>query len=135
MPITSEDNPSKSTESDFDPCPADALVERLLGEGLISMSKAASLCGEFRGGKGTHPSTLVRWSTRGVRLAGGGVLRLETVRLGGRRATSRAALARFVAAQQPGDKSAAAVTVTPKARSRSQDRASARLDDLIGRAG
>ena len=132
MSNTSESNPSESNEPHLFPRPADALVERLLGEGLISMSKAASLCGEFRGGKGTHPSTIVRWAARGVRLPGGSVLRLETVRLGGRLATSRAALARFVAAQQPGQPPAA---VAPKARSRSHDRASARLDELIGRAG
>jgi hypothetical protein len=47
-----------------------------------------------------HPSTFVRWALKGIWVlngAGKERVRLETVKIGGRRYTSRAALERFVA--------------------------------------
>ena len=64
--------------------PIDQTAEVLLSLG--EMSRAAPPID----GKRPHPSTLYRWTTRGVR----GV-RLEYVRIGHRIATSREALARF----------------------------------------
>ncbi|MDB5340538.1 MAG: hypothetical protein JWN70_6157 [Planctomycetaceae bacterium] len=62
-------------------------------EELIPFSKA---CKEFPGG-GVCLQTLHRWRLRGIR----GV-KLETIMIGGRRYTSRAAIGRFVAAQNKG---------------------------------
>lgn len=78
------------------------LIERLISEGAIGMTEAASLPGTFRGGRPCHPSTLTRWCLTGVRLPDGTVLRLEHFRVAGRLMTSRAALLRFLAAQQTG---------------------------------
>lgn len=61
-------------------------------EELISLSAAAAILGNRRGGRKTHSSTLARWATKGLR----GV-RLETVRAGGIICTSRPALQRFFA--------------------------------------
>ncbi|MDB5314017.1 MAG: hypothetical protein JWO38_8219 [Gemmataceae bacterium] len=106
-----------------------ALVERLLAEGPIGMSAAARLYGTYRDGRPTHPSTPTRHHMQGVTLPDGTLVRLEAVRISGRLMTSRAAVARFIAAQQ----SWAAPQVvraarTPAARSRAADAAAAELD-------
>lgn len=67
-----------------------ATTNRLLDEGLLSIREAAR-----REGISISPKTALRWALSGV----GGV-RLESVRVAGRRMTSRAAVRRFVAAQQ-----------------------------------
>ncbi len=73
------------------PSPApETLADRLLSEGLLSVTAAAAA-----EGIGISPKTAIRWSLHGAH----GV-RLETIRVGGRRLTSRAAIRRFVAAQQ-----------------------------------
>jgi hypothetical protein len=59
----------------------------LLDEELLPLAKAGELLACR-----PHRSTVIRWADRGVR----GV-RLTTVTIGGRRYTSRAALARFIA--------------------------------------
>src|SRR5262245_14006607 len=64
------------------------------------MNAAAKLFGTFKGGRPVHPSTVSRWASAGVVVAGGTRLRLEAVRLAGRLVTSRAAVVRFVQAQQ-----------------------------------
>jgi hypothetical protein len=100
--------------------PAD-LVERILAEGALGMSAIARLCGTFRGGAATHPSTPTRWATQGVRLADGRVVKLEAVKLNGRLISSKPALIRFIQAQQttpPNDtppRSPAAVSRASKA--------------------
>ena len=66
------------------------LTNRLLDEGIILVVKAAQAEGISIGSK-----TALRWCIAGIR----GV-RLESVKIGGRRMTSRAALRRFVAATQ-----------------------------------
>lgn len=81
-------------------------VNRILSEGALGMSAAARLLGTFRDGRPTHPSTVARWHRDGVTLADGRVIRLEAIRLNGRLVTSRAAIVRFVAAQQHPDQSA-----------------------------
>ncbi|MFO1032190.1 MAG: DUF1580 domain-containing protein [Planctomycetota bacterium] len=71
-------------------CPSLA-AQRLLDEGLVLVVKAASDVGISISSK-----TAIRWCLNGVR----GV-RLESVKIRGRRMTSRPAFARFVAATQP----------------------------------
>ena len=63
---------------------------RLIDEGLVSVVKAARDAGISISSK-----TALRWCLAGVR-----GIRLESVKVGGRRMTSRAALRRFVAATQ-----------------------------------
>jgi hypothetical protein len=77
-------------------------VNRLLGEGAIPMAAASRVIGEsFKGNRRTHPSTLMRWIVKGILLPNGDRLKLEGFRLNGRYMTSRAAVVRFIAAQQP----------------------------------
>ena len=89
------------SDSESEQVDATEWVGRILTEGPLGMSAAARLLGTFRDGKPTHPSTLVRWHHRGVTLPDGRTVRLEAVRINGRLVTSRAAVIRFVAAQQP----------------------------------
>ncbi|MFO0796375.1 MAG: DUF1580 domain-containing protein [Gemmataceae bacterium] len=103
------------------------LVERLLTEGPIGPAAAARLYGSYRGGRPTHPSTIVRHIQDGVRLADGTVLRLEGVRIGGRLVTSRPAIVRFIAAQQPADAPAPARPRSPAAGATAADAAGERL--------
>jgi hypothetical protein len=65
----------------------------LLDEGALPLAQAARSLPSLRGGRPVDPSTLWRWSAKGLR----GV-RLEIVRVGGTACTSRAALRRFFAA-------------------------------------
>jgi hypothetical protein len=59
-------------------------------EALLSMSQAARVRPLGRLGRPTHPSTVYRWISRGVRGR-----KLESLRLGGTLYTSREALQRF----------------------------------------
>src|SRR4051794_35785765 len=95
------------------------VVTRILGEGAIGMSQAARLCGTFRNGRPTSPSTVSRWANRGVPLPDGRVVKLEAFRLNGRLCTSRAAIIRFINAQQDQDSSGyAPQSVSPGERAR-----------------
>ncbi len=77
---------------------SDSLTNRLLDEGVMLIVKAANAEGISISSK-----TAIRWCLSGVR----GV-RLESLKIGGQRRTSRAALRRFIAAtqQQPQDSNA-----------------------------
>jgi hypothetical protein len=75
-------------------------IERLISEGPIGMAETGRMLGSFRGGRPCHSSTPARWCLSGVKLADGRTLRLEHYRTAGRLMTSRAALIRFLAAQQ-----------------------------------
>src|SRR4051794_36589091 len=68
----------RSTPSD----PPQVMDEVLAGDAL-SLAEAARLVPAFRPGKSTHAATIWRWATKGVRLFGGIVVRLETCRCGG----------------------------------------------------
>lgn len=81
--------------------PVQDLIDRILSEGPVGMAAAARLYGTFRQDRPTHPSTPTRHALQGVRLPDGRVVRLETVRIAGRLVTSRAAVIRFLVAQQP----------------------------------
>lgn len=67
-----------------------SLADRILAEGAVSLHE-----GIRAEGLSASPKTARRWRIRGV-----GGTRLEAVRVGGRWLTSRAAVRRFVAAQQ-----------------------------------
>ncbi len=81
---THRDSPSPTA------IPTSATIERLLGEGLLTVVAAAAA-----EGLSISPKTAIRWGLRGA----SGV-RLATVKVGGRRLTSREAIRRFVVAQQ-----------------------------------
>jgi hypothetical protein len=91
-------------------------------EDLITLIQAARQQPPGRRGRPVHVSTIVRWADRGIR----GV-RLETVRIGGRRLTSRQALQRFADRLTGADSE----PVRPRAEARKAHRiAEARLDEL-----
>jgi hypothetical protein len=64
----------------------------------LSLSGAGRLFPGHRGGTAVDPSTVFRWVTKGTRTTDGRVVKLEAVRTPGRWLTSRAAVARFLAA-------------------------------------
>jgi len=64
-------------------------------EKLLSFAQAAKALPGHRGDGPCNPSTLWRWSKTGCRAADGRMVRLETVKLGGRSLTSEEALQRF----------------------------------------
>jgi len=68
---------------------------------VITCPHLARRCGSTRQSKPVHPSTVLRWILEGVKTLGGGRVRLEAVRCGGRWVTSVAAYQRFLAAQTP----------------------------------
>jgi hypothetical protein len=109
-----------------------ALVETILAEGPIGMTGAARLYGSFRSGRPTHPSTPTRHHLHGVRLPCGAIIRLEAVRIGGRLMTSKAAVTRFIIAQQAGaHKEAVPIgQPTPSARNSAAASASRELDAM-----
>jgi hypothetical protein len=61
----------------------------------MSFARAATFL-PVRNGKRTHASTLMRWANDGVRGPSGDRIRLETLRVGGRRLVTMAALNRFL---------------------------------------
>ena len=67
-----------------------AVIHRLLDEGVLSI-----VAGFAAEGIAISAKTALRWA-----LAGTGGVRLESMRIGGRRVTSRPAIRRFLAAQQ-----------------------------------
>lgn len=103
------------------------LVARLTREGLISMREAAVLYS-----RNTHKSTPTRHTQRGVKLADGTLLRLESIRVSGRVCTSRAAVLRFFARQSGTAPVETPVPPTPTRRIRAAAAASAKLDELLG---
>jgi hypothetical protein len=68
----------------------DALTEK-----LRSFAEAAQRLPALRCGKPVNPSTVWRWTTRGVRDRDGLIVRLEAIKVGGTCCTSDQALQRF----------------------------------------
>jgi len=66
-----------------------------LNETLRSFAEAAKRLPTLRGGKPVNPSTVWRWTTRGVRARHGVLVRLESLKVGGTGCTSDQALLRF----------------------------------------
>jgi hypothetical protein len=82
-----------------------ATVDAILAEGGMSMSQAARYIDELYSLPGvrrapTHPSTPLRWHTRGHRRSDGTRVYLAAVRIGGKWVTSKQRIREFVVAQQ-----------------------------------
>lgn len=86
---------AQSTAFPHDPTP-EQIAERLLSEGLLTLSQAARLLVTERGDGKVSPVTLWRWATKGKRGK-----RLEACYGSGQLCTSRQALARFLAIAPP----------------------------------
>lgn len=108
----------------------------LNGEKLLSLSALAARLPGHRGKPTVNPSTIFRWITRGVRTAGGEVVRLEAVRLGTSWRTSLEAITRFSAKLTCASLASGAPPdprpPTPKQRSRAATCASGRVDTILG---
>jgi hypothetical protein len=72
-----------------------AMPIHVLTEQLRSFAEIASRLPALRGGKAVNPSTVWRWTTRGVRARNGVLIRLESIKVGGTCCTSDEALLRF----------------------------------------
>ena len=66
-----------------------------LTEKLRSFAEAAGRLPALRAGKSVNPSTVWRWTKRGVRARNGVRVRLEAIKVGGTCCTSDEALLRF----------------------------------------
>lgn len=79
--------------------------------------------------KGVSDATLARWIHRGFKdMMLNSFVKLETLVIGGRRFTSREAIARFIAAQNK--ENSEAPTITPAQRQRQSEAAQAELEKL-----
>jgi hypothetical protein len=112
----------------------------LNGEPLVSFAAAAQSAGlpGARGGPHVNGSTLFRWATKGAPAANGTRVRLEAVRIGGRWATSVAAVHRFVerltvASTSDTTMSETDPATTPARRARAARAATAEVGALLGR--
>ena len=110
------------------------VVPRVLHEieagGGLSLPAAGRTFPAHRGEGTVNPSTVFRWVTKGARTGDGQLVKLEAVRTPGRWLTSRAAVARFVAAlTAAADPSAtpAPVTRTPTTQTMASERAATEL--------
>lgn len=80
-------------------------------ESIITLGEA---CRAFPP-NGVSDATMARWIQRGVKVKSlGAFIKLETLLIGGRRTTSREAIARFIAAQNAAEVPAAAITPTQR---------------------
>jgi hypothetical protein len=66
-----------------------------LAEKMRSFAEAAQRLPTLRGGKPVNPSTVWRWTKRGVRARNGVLIRLESIKVGGTCCTSDEAMLRF----------------------------------------
>lgn len=93
----------------------ETLVSRLVSEGLIGLSVAAKLFPPYRNNRPVTPSCLLRWVTEGYKFRNGETIKLESIRLVSRYATSKQAVERFLvkrlSASQPRMLHEAAVAV------------------------
>lgn len=99
-------------------------------ETLISFAQAAELV-PGRGHKRINPATVWRWTKVGVQGPAGEPVRLESIRIGGRLATSKEALHRFIAATNGSSDAPPVAVRSPGQRTR----ASARAAQTLERAG
>jgi Protein of unknown function (DUF1580) len=113
------------------PATADPTYD-LTQETLLSLAQAARRFPPYRQGRPVSPSCLWRWCFDGVKVPGGGVVKLEAVRVSGRWLTSLEALSRFVARQTPSLENESAKE-TPRAagkRQRAAERAGEQLSSI-----
>jgi hypothetical protein len=67
-----------------------------VNETLRSFAEAAKRLPMLRGGKSVNPSTVWRWTKRGVRARNGVRVRLESIKIGGTCCVSDEAILRFI---------------------------------------
>jgi hypothetical protein len=99
-------------------------------EKLEFLAQVARSLPSQRNGRPVHPGTLVRWILVGVCGPDGSRVKLAACRVGGRWATSRAALDRFSAALTPHTEAMPLAVRTPSQRQRASERAAAELEKL-----
>jgi hypothetical protein len=102
----------------------------LTQETLLTFAQAARLFPPARLGRPVNISTIWRWCIKGVRVPGGGVIRLEHIRVGGRTLTSREAIGRFAARQTPVSEQTAVQLRTPGQRQRASEKAARELERI-----
>src|SRR5262245_703273 len=110
-----------------------SVLREIAGGVGISLAQAARLLPPSRSGRPVNPATVWRWALDGVRTTDGRRVRLEVARLGCRWLTSKAALERFLAAQQPQSDSLAPVPAParrPEKASRRQAQIQHDIDEL-----
>ena len=109
---------------------ANETVDRLVQEGSLGMAAAGRALGEC-GGRPRHSVTMTRCCLRGWPLPDGTRIHLEHFKLNGRLFTSKAAILRFIAAQnEPTTSEPASLPSSPASRSRAAIAASRELDSL-----
>lgn len=86
------------------PVPSSTVADRLLAEGPLLAILAAARAE----GLAISPKTALRWAIAGTHGA-----RLDSIRVGGRRMTTRAAMRRFIVAQQRPDSQVPRNTLGP----------------------
>ncbi|MBA4190920.1 MAG: hypothetical protein C0467_23270 [Planctomycetaceae bacterium] len=106
---------------------AETRIERILTEGPIGLAGAARILGTIRAAVPVHPATIARWYRDGWKLASGRTIRLECIRVSGRLVTSRAALLRFLSAQQDDQPLPEQVPRSPAERTKASIAAAAEL--------
>lgn len=107
------------------------IVAEIAGGGGLSLPQAARRFPSARRGRPVSASCLWRWCHKGARVPGGGVVRLEAVRLAGRWLTSEEAIVRFLAAQTPPPPDAPPPAPrTPRRRQQAAERAAKKLDKM-----
>jgi hypothetical protein len=84
-----------------------------LTEKLRSFAEAAQRLPSLRGGKPVNPSTVWRWTTRGIRARDGMLVRLESIKVGGTCCTSDEALLRFFRALSAGEPQSPTSVIAP----------------------
>lgn len=95
-------------------------------EDILTLGQA---CDEFPP-NGVSAATIARLIQKGLKIKSLGiVIKLETVKIGGRRFTSKEAIARFIAAQNA-DNDPAAPVITPSQRRQQADAAQVELRKL-----
>jgi hypothetical protein len=108
----------------------------LTTERPIGLREAAKIPPSFRQDTPTHISTVLRWITKGVKLANGEVVRLEGARLGGRWTTTIEAVERFMQRLTTGALGDVPSANTPPARTtRQRRRELERVDRELDAAG
>jgi hypothetical protein len=102
-------------------------------ETTITLAQAAARLPPNRLHRPVTASCVLRWVLSGVKVPGGGRMKLEAVRLGGRWLTSVEALERFAARQTPGLD--AATNGAPPRPPASRQRASERAEKELAKIG
>jgi hypothetical protein len=107
-----------------------AMAINALTEKLRSFAEAASRLPALRGGKSVNPSTVWRWTRRGVRARDGMLVRLESLKVGGTCCTTDEALFRFFHALSADDSQPLAASLAPHQQDEPAPRRDNRIDPI-----